>query len=197
MTPIDFILYVAGATMVVVTAVLVYNTFFSVKPRERELREHISSLVARLEACEHEKEKQATVITELEIEKRRMEARLQEERKRIEREAEARIEEAERRLRLQFSQEKSRLLADCEKRIEEVSRTSRTASTLFEAVRAGAVTLATSKACKNLILEPDKILCQHEDNTLEAIWPRGYMVGESIVVSQEHEEKEEGEEGEV
>ncbi|BES81248.1 hypothetical protein [Pyrodictium abyssi] len=151
--------------------------------REQMLREHLAALAGKLEKCELEKEKQASVIADLELERKKLEARLEEERRRLQAEKEKALAELERRLRLEFAKERSRLLEDCEKRVEQVARVSRSAATLFEAVKSGKIRLvAAEKTCEGIIIEPERILCKRSDGTLEAIWPEEYSVGEALVV---------------
>lgn len=184
MEPIALLSYALSGSALAIAAAYVYNVATrSGSRREQELRERLAALAGRLEKCELEKEKQASVIADLELERKKLETKLEEERRRLEAEKEKALMELEKKLRMKFAEERARLLEDCEKRVEQVARVSQAAATLFEAVKAGAVRLAAaSKACVNVIVESDKILCQRSDGSLEALWPENYEVGEALVV---------------
>ena len=197
MEPLSLLAYTGSFAALAGGIAIVYSMLLRDRGSRREqmLREHVATLAARLEACQVEKEKQASVIADLELERKKLEAKIEEERKRLEAEKEKALAELEKKLRMELAEERARLLEDCEKRVEQVSRVSRAAATLFEALRAGAIrVVAVDKACTSIIVEPERILCRKPDNTLEAIWPQQYEVGEALVVEPSTEAKESKEE---
>ncbi|HID41956.1 MAG TPA: hypothetical protein EYP33_07395 [Pyrodictium sp.] len=183
MEPIALLSYTLSGSALAIAAAYVYNVVTrSGSRREQELREQLAALAGRLEKCELEKEKQASVIADLELERKKLETKLEEERRRLKAEKEKALMELEKKMRMKFAEERARLLEDCEKRVEQVARVSRSAATLFDAVKNGKIRLvATEKTCEGIIIEPERILCKR-DGTLEAIWPEEYSVGEALVI---------------
>ncbi len=86
-------------------------------------------------------------------------------------EAKKQLEQVKAELELKCKEEKEKLVQEYEKKIEELANTSKAALSLYEAVKAGAVTL-TAEGCDDVLLHVDgEILCR-KGKELEVIWPR-------------------------
>ncbi len=93
------------------------------------------------------------------------------------------LKEREEEFRRKLEEELNRAKEECDRKLREAIKVSKTAMTLLEAIKAGAVKLADRKGeCVSIILEPNQVLCKERGRVLKVIWPEERAAGEEEVI---------------
>ncbi len=100
----------------------------------------------------------------------------------LNRAAQKQLKEREEFWKKKLEEEVGKVREEYDSKLREAVKVSKTAMTLLEALKAGAVKIDAKGKCSSIIVEPTQILCKETERTLKVIWPEERAAGEEEVI---------------